>query len=88
MDERNLKSNNKHQEFIQAEKLIKEAEFDKALKILHNFEKKSDTSDYEKLSCCHLKGKLLIWQGRYEEAIKASQELYKLSQLYSMTYHP
>ncbi len=82
MDDRNLKSKIKYQEFIQAEKWIKQAEFDKALKLLHNFEKKSNIDNYDKFSCYYLKGKLLIWQGRYEEAIKTSQELFKLSQLF------
>ncbi|MFW9941551.1 MAG: tetratricopeptide repeat protein [Candidatus Thorarchaeota archaeon] len=82
MGEQELDKNVKPEELIQAEKKFEEGEFDKALKLLNIFDKKRGIHYYDKLSCYHLKGQLLIWQGNYEEAIKISEEMYKFSQLY------
>jgi tetratricopeptide (TPR) repeat protein len=82
MGEQELEKNVKPEELIQAEKLVEEGEFDKALKLLNTFDKKNRTPYNDKLSCYHLKGQLLIWQGKYEEAINISEEMYKFSQLY------
>ena len=82
MGKQELEKKVKPKEFIQAEKYIEEGEFDKALKLLNIFDKKNGIRHHDKLSCYYLKGQLLIWQGKYEEAIKISEEMYRLSQLY------
>ncbi|MFX1349351.1 MAG: tetratricopeptide repeat protein, partial [Promethearchaeota archaeon] len=82
MGELELKKKSKPKEITQAEKYIEKGEFDKALKLLNIFDKKVGIQEHSKLSSYHLKCQLLIWQGRYKEAIKISEEMYRLSQLY------
>ncbi len=75
----------KPKEFVQVENFIEEGEYDKALELLDFFEKKIGIQHYDKLSCYHLKGQLLIWQGRYDEAIKTIEVMYNLAKSYDYT---
>lgn len=81
MGDPELEKEVKAEELIQAEKLIEEGKFDRVLKLLKIFDKKNSISNHDKLSCYHLRGQLLIWQGKYEEAIKICEEMYTFSQL-------
>jgi tetratricopeptide (TPR) repeat protein len=82
MGELELEKKIKPEEIIQAVKYIEEGVFDEAIKLLNIFTKKNGISHYDKLSCYHLWGQILFWQGKHEEAIKISEEMYRLSQLY------
>lgn len=82
MSDQELEKKVKPEELIQAEKFMEEGEFNKALKLLNVFDKKNGIQHYDKLSCYQLKGQLLIWQGKYKEVIKISEDMYRFSQLY------
>ncbi|MFX1365957.1 MAG: tetratricopeptide repeat protein [Promethearchaeota archaeon] len=82
MGEQELEKKLKPEELVYAENFVEEGEFDKALKLLNIFEKKKNILYHDKLSCYHLMGQILIWKGNYEEAIKISEEMYNISQLY------
>jgi len=82
MGDQEVEKKLKAEELIQAENLIEEGKFDRALKLLKIFDKKNSISKHDKLSCYHLRSQLLIWQGKYEEAIKICEEMYIFSQLY------
>ncbi|MFX1495448.1 MAG: tetratricopeptide repeat protein [Promethearchaeota archaeon] len=70
-------------ELIQAKNLINESKLDEALKILNNLEQKEDVTDQGIVSCQLLKGQLLFWQGKHEDAIKLGEQMYEEGQKYN-----
>jgi len=71
------------EEIPRVEKYIEEGEYDEAIKLLDNFEKNPHLKINERLKLYHLKGKLLIWQGKYDQAINLCEIMYRLSQSFN-----
>ena len=68
------------EEFSQAEELIYQAKFDKALEILREFEKTAKTGSINHLCGLILEGRIHCYRGQYKEAIKIGNIAHQLSQ--------
>lgn len=70
----------KNKEFTQAERLIEKGEFEEALQVIINYEKKGDLTNFDLLSCHLLKGSVLNMLGRFREVLTLAKLAYQESQ--------
>jgi tetratricopeptide (TPR) repeat protein len=59
-----------------AEKLFNNGKFNQAFELLNDFENQEGIGFHEKLSSCLLRVELLYQQGKYEEVLSLSEEIY------------
>jgi tetratricopeptide (TPR) repeat protein len=70
----------KADELIAAKKLMRESKYEEALGTIKLFENKVGITDEEKLSALILEGKLYLYIGKLQEAIKVGEFAYNISQ--------
>lgn len=72
---------------IQAEKLIEACKLDEALEILNDLVQLEGNNIQQKVSYQLRKGQILLWQAKYEEAIRLGKEIFKENQKLNKKLH-
>ena len=72
-------TNTESKELTQARQLIAKCKFDEAVKLLNDFEQNEVHSLEETVICYLLKGRILLQQGEYEDAINLAERTYNES---------
>jgi len=74
-------------QLIQAEKLIEACKLDEALEILNDLVQLEGNNIQQKVSYQLRKGQILLWQAKYEEAIRLGKEIFKENQKLNKKLH-
>ena len=69
----------KNNKLTQAERLIEKGEFEEALQLIINYEKKGNLTNFDLLSCHLLKGSVLNMLGRFREVLSLAKLAYQES---------
>ena len=79
--------NSESNQLIQAEKLIEACKIDEALEILNDLVQLEGNNIQQKVSYQLRKGQILLWQAKYEEAIRLGKEIFKENQKLNKKLH-
>ncbi len=74
-------------QLIQAEKFIEACKLDEALGILNDLVQLEGNNIQQKVSYQLRKGQILLWQTKYEEAIRLGKEIFKENQKLNKNLH-
>ena len=80
MNGQTVREGERPEELTQAEKYITENQYKEALQVLIELEKKKNIPLAYKVSCQTLQARILIWLGKFNDALKKCEQAYEESQ--------